>query len=181
MNFKKYLYFKDGKLFWLPRDESEFVSHKGFKIWNARYPYKEAGNFYHPKYGRTSYRSVSIKGKRFYAHRIVWELHFGEIPEGMVLDHIDADGLNNNPSNLRLCSSHENSKNRRMQKNNNTGINGVCKQAGQYRVRFTYKRKVIFFKRYKDFFEACCARRSIENRLGYDENHGRKREAKSNA
>lgn len=38
------------------------------------------------------------------AHRIVWFLTHGEIPDGMVINHIDGDKLNNHPSNLELVT-----------------------------------------------------------------------------
>jgi len=39
-----------------------------------------------------------------FIHRKVFEENFGEIPEGMLVHHIDEDRLNNSPSNLELIS-----------------------------------------------------------------------------
>lgn len=44
-------------------------------------------------------------------HRQVWIYHNGEIPKGLVIDHIDRDKNNNQIDNLRLVSSSENNKN----------------------------------------------------------------------
>lgn len=42
------------------------------------------------------------KTKFYYLHRIVYEAHFGKIPENMVIDHVDRNPLNNDITNLRL-------------------------------------------------------------------------------
>jgi hypothetical protein len=58
------------------------------------------------------YRKVSVPGfGRFLTHRVVWLLHNGEIPEGLWVDHIDRDKLNNRIENLRLVSWAENQRN----------------------------------------------------------------------
>lgn len=49
--------------------------------------------------------------KRFrnkYVHRLVYEAYVGDIPEGMTVDHIDGDKLNNHHSNLQLLSPEDN-------------------------------------------------------------------------
>jgi len=38
------------------------------------------------------------------AHRVVWFMHNGPIPDGFEIDHIDQDKLNNNITNLRLVT-----------------------------------------------------------------------------
>ena len=37
----------------------------------------------------------------------MWELHYGEIPEGYHIHHIDFDKSNNDISNLQLMSKEE--------------------------------------------------------------------------
>ena len=46
--------------------------------------------------------------KRFYIHRLVYSHFIGEIPEGMQVNHIDEDKLNNNFENLNLMTPKEN-------------------------------------------------------------------------
>jgi len=43
--------------------------------------------------------SVKVNNKSTRVHRIVWEIHHGDIPKGMMIDHIDRNSLNNKISN----------------------------------------------------------------------------------
>lgn len=68
---------------------------------------------------------VTLRSKHYYCHRIVWELHNGEIPEGMLIDHIDGDSTNNLIANLRIVDHTENTRNAKMRKDNTSGVKGV--------------------------------------------------------
>ena len=48
------------------------------------------------------------KQYKFLIHRLVWETYCGPVPEGMTIDHIDANKLNNNISNLQLLTRGDN-------------------------------------------------------------------------
>jgi hypothetical protein len=39
-----------------------------------------------------------------YVHRFVYEFYKGEVPEGLVVDHIDSNKLNNSITNLQVLS-----------------------------------------------------------------------------
>jgi hypothetical protein len=57
------------------------------------------------------YRIVMISGQKYKAHRIVWEMLNGKIPEGMVIDHINGIKSDNAPDNLRLATYSQNNAN----------------------------------------------------------------------
>lgn len=72
-----------------------------------------------------NYWSVQLLGKSFRVHRVIYEMHFGEIPEGYSIDHLNGNRQENKISNLRLVTHKENNRNQQMYKNNKTGFTGV--------------------------------------------------------
>lgn len=75
------------------------------------------------KIGNTWYaarKDRNANGKMVFMHREVMEC-----PNGMVVDHVNRDGLDNRLSNLRVCSHSQNIQNKKIQKNNSSGWIGV--------------------------------------------------------
>jgi hypothetical protein len=58
------------------------------------------------------YRRVTVQGRHYYAHRIVWAIVHGNDPSGLQIDHINRDTTDNRPSNLRLATGRQNALNR---------------------------------------------------------------------
>jgi len=79
------------------------------------------------------YIVIRLKDKDHLAHRLAWIFTYGEIPDGLFIDHIDGDKSNNRISNLRLCKNNENMQNiKRSHKDNLTGLLGVTKHGKGY-------------------------------------------------
>ena len=55
---------------------------------------------------RDKYYQFKVNGRGYKAHRVVWFLHYGEIPAGLEIDHIDRNRSNNKIGNLR-CVTHQ--------------------------------------------------------------------------
>jgi hypothetical protein len=72
------------------------------------------------------YRMVIHDHEEYREHRIIWCLHFGAIPDGYVIDHIDGDPCNNLIHNLRAVPETVNRLNQRMRSNSKSPYKGVC-------------------------------------------------------
>lgn len=59
----------------------------------------------------TGYARVSVDDRYAYVHRVVFEVLVGPVPDGMELDHIDTDRVNNAIDNLRIVTRSENCRN----------------------------------------------------------------------
>jgi len=70
------------------------------------------------------YLRISLKGKLYLMHRVIWKLVTGEEPEGYI-DHIDGNRFNNAWSNLRDVTHDKNMWNAKLFHNNRSGYRGV--------------------------------------------------------
>lgn len=149
-------------------ERKTFLSERSKRSWQS-FSGKNAGFKHKAKRSKTDYFAVKAFGKTYKAHRVIWEMHFGSIEDGLQIDHIDGNGLNNRLSNLRVVSQSDNQRNRGLQSNNTSGIKGVTKETktGGFIVRINdgSKRKYLGF--FRDYFDACCARKSAEVKYGY--------------
>jgi len=90
--------------------------------------------------GKRGYKTILIKGKRLYVHRVLFYMHHGEWPE--FVDHIDGDKTNNSLSNLRSVDRSTNAKNiYKPHVDTESGHLGVLKRkdTGKWSVRFQGK------------------------------------------
>lgn len=95
--------------------------HKTIKLMN-----KEVGQLV-IRDGKPVHWRVKYKKKTYMVHRIIYEIHYSEIQEGFVIDHINRDPSDNRIENLRAVPYAINSRNKRISKNNKTGLTGVHK------------------------------------------------------
>lgn len=131
---------------------------------NEAFEYKEGSLFW--KVGNTNaikigqevgtefprgYRRVSLAGKIYTVHRVIWTMFHGTPPKEIHIDHINGNASDNKIENLRLATNSQNCCNRRM-KPNNTGIKNVSfiKECQKYRVALQANKKRKFFGYYED-------------------------------
>lgn len=107
-------------LTWAIRPLSHFSSERDCGWWNGRYAGKEAGSF-----DQEGYRCVTIDGKKYRAHRVVYALHHGIDPVGHLIDHKDGNITNNRIENLRIASNAQNQHNTGLAATNKSGVKGL--------------------------------------------------------
>lgn len=71
------------------------------------------------------YRQIHLMGTNYQEHRVIWIMHYGDIPEDLTVDHKDRNKLNNYVDNLRLATATEQTCNSSICKRNSTGVKGV--------------------------------------------------------
>ena len=125
---------------------------------NTRWTGKVAGCV-----GSDGYLEIGINYRLYYAHRLAWLYVHGEWPPEQI-DHIDGDRPNNRIDNLRLATRQENNRNVGLQKNNTTGIKGVCwdKCRGKYMAHITIDGNLHNLGRFDTLTEAAAARAAAE-------------------
>ena len=96
------------------------------------------------------YYNLKVCGKRLKVHRVAWLLYYGELPNDMMIDHIDGNGLNNKIDNLRLATPAQNQYNRRKQQE----YPGTQKRGNRYIARIQQDRKKIYIGTYDTREEA---------------------------
>lgn len=146
----------------------------GNSVTNAKLVGKMAGTKTHCN--KSTYILVGLKDRHYYAHRIIWEMMYGAIPDGLQIDHIDGCGTNNTIDNLRLVTQSTNLKNTRLSSKSVTGVVGVGwdSKSCKYKVYISNGGKKEHLGYFQDFFEAVCRRKSAEIKSGYHLNHGRR-------
>lgn len=150
----------------------------GFLFWKVSMGKAKRGSVAGSLDKKHGYIRVRIDGKNYQAHRLVWILNNGDIPEGMYVDHIDHNKANNHLQNLRLVTSYINQKNRSLGKNNRSGVLGVHYRGdrNKWQATINYDHNTVFLGNFDDWFEAVCARKSAEAHVGgFHENHGRRK------
>lgn len=122
------------------------------------------------------YVDVGFGGEKHPAHRIIWEMVNGVIPNGMQIDHVNGVRSDNRLSNLRLVTASGNMRNKKRYTSSTTGVIGVSrhKGAGKYQVRISDAEKV---RRHIGLFDTIEeARKAYTDAMevnGYHVNHGR--------
>lgn len=111
------------------------------------------------------YRSIRIKKKHYTEHRLAWRFFYGEIPEGMQIDHINRNPSDNRIANLRLVNQSQNNFN--SIRSNKSGHRGVYKhsQSNCWCAELSYLGKKVFRKCYPTKKEAVKARKTAERSL----------------
>ena len=134
--FHEFFEYKDGNLYW--------KVNRGPKALKG----KIAGRIRPNKYVSVKIREL---GKEFGLHRVIFCMHYGYIPR--MIDHINNDPSDNRIENLRECTDSQNQWNKRINRNNTSGVKNVRKstRANSFRVELSVHGKYKYIGSFKDF------------------------------
>lgn len=120
------------------------------------------------------YISVTLGGKKYRAHRIIWEMLRGPIPLGLEIDHSDGVRSNNKINNLSLVTRTNNSKNRARRSDNTSGATGVtyCKVNKKWKAYVKQQGKLTHLGLFTHLEDAVIARQKQNELLGFSNRHG---------
>lgn len=99
--------------------------------------------------GKNGYRLIKFRGFSLIgAHRLAWIYAYGSIADGLEIDHIDGNPSNNAISNLRLATSRQQKRNKRVQSNNRSGLKGAyyhaCHKGKKWRSQIGLGNRMVF-------------------------------------
>ena len=136
--------YRDGVLYWKERPKSDFKIDWAWKQWNQKYSFQQSGSC------AGKYVNVSINKIRHQAHRIIFLMQHGYVPD--VVDHIDGNRQNNKIKNLRVATHTQNLQNSKISKHNNSGCKNVVwhKQRKKWAVRLVLNKKSKSYGLYAD-------------------------------
>ena len=104
------------------------------KFLEARFTYKNGELYYRDdperiagSVNKIGYRLIHIRGKAYLAHRLIWFMFNGTLPE--TIDHINRKRSDNRIENLRAATKAENLRNLSLRGNNTSGIPGVSRRS----------------------------------------------------
>lgn len=154
--------YENGEIYWK-------VDRSKNKSWNTANAGRRAGSNM-----SNGYRNVNFKGKRYLEHRIIWEMHNGEIEGKMEIDHINHIRNDNRIENLRVVDRAENCRNYSKSSNNSSGVAGVYwhKKAGKWGAQIMINYKNYHLGLFKTIEDAAKARLEASIDLNFHENHG---------
>lgn len=125
------------------KERLDYNPETGIFTWLGDFNAKRVGRRAGTTVGRKGYRTITIKKRRCYEHRIAWYMMTGEDPTGFEIDHINGDKSDNRFCNLRLATSQTNKANCGLTKSNSSGFKGVHRFRDKWIASITHDRKVI--------------------------------------
>lgn len=111
------------------------------------------------------YVVIKVGGKLYKAHRLAWLYVYGNFPEQQI-DHINGNEQDNRLCNLREANQSQNNYNRKLQKNNTSGVKGVVfnKMCKKWQVQLKINKELKWFGLFEDFELAALVANEARNK-----------------
>jgi hypothetical protein len=150
---------KDAVLYWRERPRHHFSADYTHKSVNLELAGKKAGTI------GAKYLTVWHRGSHLRAHRIIFLMHHGYLPE--VVDHVNGDGFDNRIENLRPATGKTNAMNVRTSTRNKSGVRGVSfhKITGKWAAGVSIEGRWKYLGLFATVEEAAVVRNAVAARL----------------
>lgn len=163
--------FDTGIVRWKPKGVDKQPDTRLRNSWNKQWSGKEVGTIANSR-GKL-YKLSVINNKGFRLHQLVYFLAGNSLTDGLVIDHINGDSLDNRLSNLRLVTQAENNRNVKVcRKDSVTGVKGIYYNASykksdkKFVVKTHHHKKQYHLGRYKTLDEAYEILAAFKKKMG---------------
>jgi len=143
----------------------DYDSQTGIFVWKKYGNRTKHGKIAGTKHG-DGYIRIGIDYKLYLAHRLAWLFVYGYMPVELT-DHINGIRNDNKISNLRECSSSQNSQNRQRRNDNKSGFKGISwhKPAKKWQVFIKLNGQSKYLGTFQDLSSAIEARKNAAIKL----------------
>lgn len=121
---------------------------------------------------QSGHLAITFNGVNQYVHRVIYTMHFGDIPEGYDIDHINGDPSDNRLENLRAVPHRINRRNSKKNSNNTSGHTGVYPHGKKWVAKIKVDHKSKHLGVFTNIDDAILARKKAEETYGFHNNHG---------
>ena len=139
------------------QERLEYNAETGEFTWLGDFNAKRVGRRAGTTIGSKGYRTITIKKRRYYEHRIAWYMMTGNDPTGLEIDHINGDKSDNRFSNLRMATCQQNKVNCGLSANNTSGYKGVTKNRKAWIASIMKDRQYVYIGSFETPEEAAKA------------------------
>ena len=98
------------------------------------------------------YDVITFKGCRFYSHRLLWFITYGELP--FMIDHIDGNRAHNIISNLRQSNHESNGRNRKEHREGQAVGVSFRKDTGKWISQYWKDKKKVYLGQFDSMSDA---------------------------
>ena len=124
---------EDGSMVWNHRPDHHFKGRA--KSWNSRRAGTPVSFTVSKNKSGRLYRSIPLNGTRWMYNRILWIYFNGSIPDGMLVDHINGDSMDDRVANYRLATHAQNTHNSKF-RSNSSGLPGAYRASNSGRKKW---------------------------------------------